>query len=397
VLIAEADPWVRDMLTELVLSVRCDAQLKSCANGQEAAEWLGMNQPDLVIAAWELPSINGLNLLRSVRAKRSQPAVPFILLTSRSDSASVREVLPLAPTAYLTKPLNMDGLRVRLERVLESAEQVSCAIAPLSPGLTLKPFLESRRDLADGGPLLVDVANAVKLSQGASGVDVTMLEQQLCTDPNIAAVLIAAANSAAHHLGDPVQTLGDALAMLGATQAANLVSGLALKRGAVLTDERLLVHAHGFWGVSRRTAEYAASLAGVLDLDQDRCYYAGLLYRLGDLAVVRCLQDWVTAGGELDEALISQALEQYSAAFGSALRTRWRLPIGLRELIAGAYAIGGGVRTHESLALNVASQLADLTDEEGVEKIARSKPARLLKIDVEALETLRGKPQTSTI
>lgn len=398
VLIAEADPWVRDLLKELVLSVRCDAKLIAYANGQQATEWLSARKPALVIAAWELPSTDGLSLLRSVRYQHRQAApVPFILLTNRNDSASVREVLPLAPTAYLTKPLNIEGLRTRLERLLlENGEQISCGVPPLLPGLTLPRFLEQRREQSDGGPLFVDVQDAVKLSQGASGLDIKLLEQNLRADPTITSVLIAAANSAAQHLGTPVQTLGAALAMLGATQSANLVAGLTLKRGAVLTNETLLVQAQRFWDLSLRTARYASGLAALLELDQERCYCAGLLYCLGDLAVVRCLNDWLMAGGELDEESISESLEQFSAAYGSALRTRWRLPIELRELIAGVYSSGGGVNTREALVMNLAGQLALLGEEEGIEKVSGSKPARLLKVSGGALDRIRGKSQAST-
>ena len=82
VLIAEGDPWVRDMLKDMLLSVRCDARLHVCANGHEALSALA-SQPDLIIAARELPGIDGLDLLRSVRAKRR--SLPFILISSRSD------------------------------------------------------------------------------------------------------------------------------------------------------------------------------------------------------------------------------------------------------------------------------------------------------------------------
>ena len=36
VLIAEADPWTRDLLKQVVLTVRCDAQLDTCEDGQQA-------------------------------------------------------------------------------------------------------------------------------------------------------------------------------------------------------------------------------------------------------------------------------------------------------------------------------------------------------------------------
>jgi len=393
VLIAESDPWIREMLSEMVLSVRCDAHLQVCADGNQASQWLKGAVPDLVIASRELAGIDGLSLLRSVRLVRKQPTIPFILLSNRNDGASVREAVQLAPTAYLTKPLNMDSLRVRLEGLLlESGAQVACEIPSLAPGLTLNDFLEKRREVADGAPLFVDVQQAIRLSQGASGIDIKLLEQALMPDPQLVAGLIAAANSAAQHLGKPVQTLHQALATLGGTQSANLISGMAMKRGAVLTDDALIVRANECWGLSQRTANYARTLARMLELDHERCHCAGLLRNLGDLAVLRCLQEWSLSGGVLSDEVIAGALNQYSAAFGSALRTRWRLPLELRELIAAVYQYNTGVFTREVLAMNVAGEMGRLGEEDSaLQALAKSKPARLLKIDASDLDRLRKK------
>ena len=78
-----------------------------------------------MIADWELPGVDGLNVLRSVRQRKRNPPLPFILMSSRNDSASVREALPLAPTAYLTKPLNMESLTQRLQVLLLNAGENS--------------------------------------------------------------------------------------------------------------------------------------------------------------------------------------------------------------------------------------------------------------------------------
>ncbi len=115
VLIAEADPWSRDLLKQVLLNVRCDARLDLCADGQQAMSLLSEVPYDLAIVDWELPGVDGLNVLRSVRQRKRNPPLPFILMSSRNDSASVREAIPLAPTAYLTKPLNMESLTQRLQ------------------------------------------------------------------------------------------------------------------------------------------------------------------------------------------------------------------------------------------------------------------------------------------
>lgn len=391
VLIAEADPWSRDLLKQVLLNVRCDARLDLCADGQQAMSMLSEVPYDLAIVDWELPGVDGLNVLRSVRQRKRNPPLPFILMSSRNDSASVREAIPLAPTAYLTKPLNMENLTERLQGLLLNAgEEVFCEVPALAPGMTLSVFLERRREQADGAPLMTDVQVAVKRSLNPNGLDLKLLEDEIKTDPQITAVLIAAANSAAQHHGAPVQTLAQALHRLGTGQSMNLILGLALKRSARLSDPCLADYAERYWGLSLHTAEYARTLARLLDLDQERCYCAGMLHRLGDLALLRCLQEWQQAGGELDELEeVGEALAEFGAAYGSALRTRWRLPLELRELIASVYQLGGGVYSREALVMNMAAQMAHLTEHEGVEELAKSRTARLLKIGLPELMRMR--------
>lgn len=393
VLIAEADPWSRDLLKQVLLSVRCDARLDLCADGQQALELLAENPYDLVIVDWELPGVDGLNILRSVRQRKRNPPLPFILMSSRNDSASVREALPLAPTAYLTKPLNMESLTLRLQDLLLNAgEQVSCDVPALAPGMTLSAYLERCREFADGAPLMTDVQLAVKRSLNPSGLDLKLLEDEIRVDPQITAVLIAAANSAAQHHGAAVQTLAQALHRLGSAQSMNLILGLALKRSARLSDPALADYAERYWNLSLHTAEYARTLARLLDLDQERCYCAGMLHRLGDLALLRCLQEWKQSGGELDEwEEVGDALAEFGAAYGSALRTRWRLPLELRELIAAVFQLGGGVYSREALVMNMAAQMARLNEHEGLEELAKSRTARLLKIGLPELIRLRKK------
>ncbi|MBF8703122.1 response regulator [Pseudomonas putida] len=397
VLIVEGDPWVRDMLSEMLLSVRCDARLQVCADGSQALSALS-SKPDLIIAARELAGVDGLDLLRKVRAKG--PGLPFILMSNRSDSASVREALPLHPTAYLSKPLNLDTLRKRLEELLLAVgEEIACPVPALQAGASLPAYLEQRRATADGGPLLADVQVAIKRALNPQGLNLKVLEEEVQGDPQITAVLIAAANSAALHREAPVQTLLQALNKLGSTQSMNLILGMTLKRGARLSDPLLAQHAARYWELSLHAAEYGRTLARMLELDEGRCYCAGLLHCLGDLAVLRCLQEWRLAGGELDEDQVQLSLNEFGAAFGSALRTRWRLPLGLRELIAAIYQLGGGVYSREILAMNLAGQLARLPAEQGLEKVASSKTARLLKLGLPELrrllkvENLEVKPQ----
>jgi HD-like signal output (HDOD) protein len=110
---------------------------------------------------------------------------------------------------------------------------------------------------------------------------------------------------------------------------------------------------------------------------------------LGDLALLRCLEDWRQGGGELDDEAIGESLHEFGAAYGSALRARWRLPLELRQLIAAIYSLEGGVYSRDALVMNLAAQMARLTEHEGLEELARSKTARLLKVGLSELLRVR--------
>ena len=68
---------------------------------------------DLVLCAWEMPAMTGLEMLRQIRA--TDPDLPFIMLAVRADHASVVEAKELAVTGYIKKPFSMNELRTKVE------------------------------------------------------------------------------------------------------------------------------------------------------------------------------------------------------------------------------------------------------------------------------------------
>lgn len=385
VLIAEADPWTSNLLQQLVLDVRGDARVLQVSDGQAALARCKRRLPDLVIADGELPGLDGLELLRQLRRHPRTPALPFVLISGRFDASSVRAARPLAPSAYLAKPFNAEGLRQRLQALLPSATAAVVVRQPLLVS-ELHDFLDTVREEGQGAPLLSDVRNAVSQGLQAGEQDLGELEAVFASDPQITALLIAAASTAAQHQGVPCQTLAQALHRLGVARTLNLVLGLALQRNAQLRDPRLAELASHAWQQARRSADLARWLALELRLDAELCYTAGLLHNLGELALLRSLQDWLEAGGELRDEQIEQAMQRRAASFGSALRIRWRLPFGLRELIAAFYGLGSGVFSREALVLNLSGLLLALPPDEQPSSLAEARCVRLLRLQQGLLE-----------
>ncbi|MBG0842530.1 HDOD domain-containing protein [Ectopseudomonas toyotomiensis] len=385
VLIAEADPWTSNLLQQLVLDVCGDARVLQVSDGQAALARCKRRLPDLVIADGELPGLDGLELLRQLRRHPRTPALPFVLISGRLDASSVRAARPLAPSAYLAKPFNAESLRQRLRTLLPAPAAAVAARQPLLLS-ELRDYLDTVREEGQGAPLLSDVRNAVSQGLQAGEQDLGELEAVFGSDPQITALLIAAASTAAQHQGVPCHTLTQALQRLGVARTLNLVLGLALQRNAQLRDLRLAELAAHTWQQARRSAELARWLALELKLDAELCYTAGLLHNLGELALLRSLQDWQEAGGELSNEQIDDAMLRRSASFGSALRIRWRLPFGLRELIAALYGLGSGVFSREALVLNLTGLLLALPNNELPASLVEARCVRMLRLDPALLE-----------
>lgn len=121
ILIAEDDITSRTMLTIALKKVGCDPV--EVTNGLEA--WQELQKPDapkLAILDWMMPGMNGIDVLRRVRAlPTSQP--PYILmLTTRSSKEEIVAGLEAGANDYLVKPYNLNELRARLavgRRMLE--------------------------------------------------------------------------------------------------------------------------------------------------------------------------------------------------------------------------------------------------------------------------------------
>jgi len=109
VLVIDDEPPIRKLL-RLGLNAQGYETLEA-PNGK-AALLLLEQSPDLIILDLGLPDIDGLELLRQIRARSER--VPIVVLSSRSDENGKVQALDLGADDYVTKPFGMDELLARM-------------------------------------------------------------------------------------------------------------------------------------------------------------------------------------------------------------------------------------------------------------------------------------------
>jgi len=93
-----------------------DHDVIQAADGAEALDMVIDENPDLVLSDWNMPQMNGIDLLNQLRANGI--GVPFGFVTSEG-SPQMRELAEAAGALFLiAKPFSSDSFRDALEPVL---------------------------------------------------------------------------------------------------------------------------------------------------------------------------------------------------------------------------------------------------------------------------------------
>jgi two-component system KDP operon response regulator KdpE len=119
VLIVDDEPPIRKLL-RMGLGTK-GYEVIDAPNGKVALEAMA-NKPDLVILDLGLPDMQGMDLLRRMRAQNE--GVPIVVLSSRGDEAAKVAALDLGADDYVTKPFGMDELLARIRAALRHQLQV---------------------------------------------------------------------------------------------------------------------------------------------------------------------------------------------------------------------------------------------------------------------------------
>ncbi len=90
---------------------------ETCASGEAALAALDERGADVVVTDWKMPEMDGLELLRRLRARR--PALPVILVTAHGTVPSAVAAMREGAFDYVTKPFDNDELRATVARALE--------------------------------------------------------------------------------------------------------------------------------------------------------------------------------------------------------------------------------------------------------------------------------------
>ena len=202
--------------------------------GTAALNLLGEREFDLILLDVLMPDMNGIEVLRRLKADRDRRHIPVIMISGLSDVDAVARCIELGADDYLPKPFNPVLLKARINAVLErkrwvdrerrylariQAEQkrTDALLRAVLPGQIVTRLKDGEKLIADRfGAVTVLFADIVGFSPIAARLPATVLVERL------GAMFETFDQLAEHHCVEKIKTIGDAyMAASGVPEATD--------------------------------------------------------------------------------------------------------------------------------------------------------------------------------
>jgi two-component system chemotaxis response regulator CheY len=90
-------------------------------SGTEGLDVLRAQQVDLILSDINMPSMDGLEFLRQVRAQNLAPGVPVVMITTESSEEHVKQAIQSGAQGYIRKPFTAEQVKERVLPLIHAA------------------------------------------------------------------------------------------------------------------------------------------------------------------------------------------------------------------------------------------------------------------------------------
>ena len=93
------------------------SNLVEAENGQDALNKLKVGDIGLIVSDWNMPVMQGIELLRTVRADAELKHLPFLMVTAEDQKENIIEAVQAGVSNYVVKPFTAEALQGKLEKI----------------------------------------------------------------------------------------------------------------------------------------------------------------------------------------------------------------------------------------------------------------------------------------
>ena len=178
ILVIDDATFIRDMIKKSLRETFPHLQLSDAVDGKKGLSHLKKGQFDLILCDWEMPEMDGDELLKWVRDSETHKETPFIMVTSRGEKEHLVSAITAGASDYLVKPFNIDVLRQKVLKALKKAGKLKAShfntkspqtssggFAAESVGILTSGIPEATATVFDEAPAIAGPVKKVKVAK----------------------------------------------------------------------------------------------------------------------------------------------------------------------------------------------------------------------------------------
>jgi CheY-like chemotaxis protein len=97
--------------------------VESAMDGPEGVEKAASIVPDLILLDVNMPKMSGFDVAKKLKESPETRDIPIFMLTSLKQEANIRKGYGLGIEEYITKPANVEHLKLRIDKFLQDRKR----------------------------------------------------------------------------------------------------------------------------------------------------------------------------------------------------------------------------------------------------------------------------------
>lgn len=119
ILVVDDSRIMRNIVKNTLLSIGIEVDdFFEASDGAEAYKIIHNHPVDLLLLDWNMPMLNGLELVQRLRREPEYASLPIIMVTSEAAKYNVIEAVKAGVNDYLVKPVTETKLRDKVNHIL---------------------------------------------------------------------------------------------------------------------------------------------------------------------------------------------------------------------------------------------------------------------------------------
>ncbi|MEW6439856.1 MAG: chemotaxis response regulator CheY [bacterium] len=96
--------------------------IEEAENGEQAYNLMQAGAFEFVVSDWNMPVMDGLQLLTKVRAHPGLKDMPFLMVTAESEKEKVIAAVKAGVNNYIVKPFTSETMREKMDKIFQKLE-----------------------------------------------------------------------------------------------------------------------------------------------------------------------------------------------------------------------------------------------------------------------------------